>query len=72
MQTTTLTIDGIHCQGCVEIVTHVLEQQAGVKGVTVSLESKQARIAHDADQTSAHTLAQAVQEAGYTAASIPA
>ncbi len=67
MQTTTLTIDGMHCQGCVQIVTHVLEQQAGVKGVTVSLESKQARIAHDADQVAAKALVQAVQDAGYTA-----
>ena len=37
MQTTTLSIDGMHCQGCVQIVQNVIEQQAGVKGVSVSL-----------------------------------
>ncbi|MBH02655.1 MAG: copper-binding protein [Xanthomonadales bacterium] len=68
MQTTTLTIDGMHCQGCVQIVQNVIEQQAGVKGASVSLEAKQARIAHDADQVSPEALAQAVQDAGYTAA----
>ncbi|MES1927203.1 heavy-metal-associated domain-containing protein [Salinisphaera sp. T31B1] len=67
MQTATLTIDGMHCQGCVQIVQHVIEQQAGVKGCSVSLDPQQARVAHDADQVSAQTLAKAVQEAGYKA-----
>ena len=67
MQTTTLTIDGMHCQGCVQIVQHVIKQQAGVKGCSVSLDPQQARVAHDADQVSAQTLAKAVQEAGYKA-----
>lgn len=67
MQTTTLTIDGMYCQGCVQIVENVIEQQAGVKGVSVSLDAKQARIAHDADKVSPETLAKAVQDAGYTA-----
>lgn len=70
MQTTTLTIDGMHCGGCVQIVQHVLEQQAGVKGVTVSLDSKQARIAHAADQVSAEALAESVRDAGYNAAPV--
>ncbi|MEX1214449.1 heavy-metal-associated domain-containing protein [Saccharospirillum sp.] len=67
MKTTVLTIDGMHCDGCVQIVQHLLEQQAGVKGCSVSLDLKQARIAHDADQVSAETLAKAVAAAGYTA-----
>ncbi|GAB3684387.1 heavy-metal-associated domain-containing protein [Salinisphaera aquimarina] len=67
MQTTTLEIDGMHCQGCVQIVQHLLEQQAGVKGCSVSLDPQQARVAHDADQVSAQTLAKAVQDAGYAA-----
>jgi len=67
MQTTTLTLDGMHCQGCVQIVQNVLEQQAGVKGATVSLDPQQARIAFDANQVSAETLAQAINNAGYKA-----
>ena len=67
MQTTLLSIDGMHCQGCVQIVQNVIEQQAGVKGVSVSLDARQARIAHDGNQVSPETLAKAVQDAGYTA-----
>jgi len=68
MQTTTLSIAGMHCQGCVQIVQNVIEQQAGVKGCSVSLDAKQARIAHDAGKVSPEALAQAVEDAGYTAA----
>jgi copper chaperone CopZ len=67
MQTTTLEIDGMHCQGCVQIVQHLLEQQAGVKGCSVSLDPQQARIAHDADRVSAQALAKVVRDAGYAA-----
>lgn len=67
MQTTTLDIDGMHCNGCVQIVQHLLEQTPGVKGATVSLDSKQARIAHEAHQVSADALVEVVRRAGYTA-----
>ena len=67
MQTTLLSIDGMHCQGCVQIVQNVIEQQAGVKGASVSLDARQARIAHDANQVSPETLAKAVRDAGYPA-----
>ena len=39
----------------------------GVKGATVSLDAKQARIAFDASQVSAETLAEAINRAGYKA-----
>lgn len=67
LQTTTLDIDGMHCNGCVQIVQHLLEQTPGVKGAKVSLDSKQARIAHEADQVSADSLVEVVRRAGYTA-----
>lgn len=70
MQTTTLTIDGMHCGGCVQIVQNLLEQTPGVKGATVSLDAKQARIAHDTGQVSAENLIAAVNNAGYTAAPV--
>lgn len=70
MQTTTLIIHGMHCKGCEQIVQHVIEQQTGVKGCAVSLDTKQARIAHDADQVSLEALVKALQDAGYTAAPV--
>lgn len=67
MQSTVLTIEGMHCQGCAQIVQNVIEQQTGVKGCSVSLDAKQARIAYEVDQVSPETLVKAVQDAGYTA-----
>ncbi len=67
MKKLTLGIEGMHCGGCVEIVQHVIEQQDGIKGCTVSLEDRQARIAYDPERISADQIAQSVQGAGYTA-----
>ncbi|RTR00177.1 MerR family transcriptional regulator [Halomonas nitroreducens] len=67
MQTVRLTIKGMHCDGCAEIVRHVLEQQPGVKGCSVSHENGEAKVAVDTSQTSGERLAEAVQGAGYSA-----
>lgn len=67
MQTVRLTIEGMHCEGCAEIVRHVLEQQPGVKGCSVSHEYGEARVAVDTGQTSGERLAEAVKGAGYSA-----
>ncbi len=72
MQTVKLTVGGMHCDGCAEIVRHVLEQQPGVKGCTVSHESGEARVAVDTAQTPAERLAEAVQGAGYSASLVTA
>ena len=67
MQTVRLTIEGMHCNGCAEIVRHVLEQQPGVKGCSVSHENGEAKVAVDTRQTTSERLAEAVQGAGYSA-----
>ncbi|MDI5985916.1 cation transporter [Halomonas sp. M4R5S39] len=67
MQTVKLTIKGMHCDGCAEIVRHVLEQQPGVKGCSVSHANGEARVAVDTTQTPAERLAEAVRGAGYSA-----
>lgn len=67
MQTIKLSISGMHCNGCEEIVRHVLEQQPGVKGCSVSHESGQARVAVDETRISGEQLAEAVRGAGYSA-----
>ncbi|MCH4562416.1 MerR family transcriptional regulator [Halomonas sp. EGI 63088] len=67
MQTVRLTIGGMHCNGCAEIVRQVLEQQPGVKGCSVSHENGEAKVAVDTSQTSGEQLAEAVRGAGYSA-----
>ncbi|WP_341580876.1 MerR family DNA-binding protein [Marinobacter metalliresistant] len=67
MQTIRLSIGGMHCNGCEEIVRHVLEQQTGVKGCSVSHERGEARVAVDESRISDEQLAEAVRGAGYSA-----
>jgi copper chaperone CopZ len=67
MQTIRLSIGGMHCSGCEEVVRHVLEQQTGVKGCSVSHENGEARVAVDDSQISDEQLAEAVRGAGYSA-----
>ena len=57
----------VDCGGCEEIVRHVLEQQTGVKGCSVSHESGEARVAVDESRISDEQLAEAVRGAGYSA-----
>lgn len=67
MQTIKLSIGGMHCSGCEEVVRHVLEQQQGVKGCSVSHESGEARVAVDDSGIPQEQLAEAVRGAGYSA-----
>ena len=65
METTTLKIDGMTCQGCVASVTRVLKAVNGVSDAQVSLEANEARVTYDAGKTSLLTLSQAIEDAGY-------
>lgn len=70
MDTAMLKIDGMHCQGCVRVVQHVIEQVQGVRGCSVSLEAKQARVAYDPARVSGDAIAAAVHDAGYAATQV--
>lgn len=72
MKKLTLGIEGMHCGGCVEVVQHVIEQLDGIKGCTVSLDERQARIAYDPDQISPNQIVESVNGAGYKATPVPA
>ena len=65
METTTLKIDGMTCQGCVASVTRVLKAVNGVSDAHVSLEANEARVTYDAGKTSLAMLSQAIEDAGY-------
>jgi copper chaperone CopZ len=63
--TLTLSIEGMHCGGCVRRVTVALQ---GVEGVKVgSVEVGSARMAFDPNQASAEEIAAAVNRIGFTA-----
>lgn len=65
MQKTTLQIDGMTCQGCVNSVTRALQAVSGVADVQVDLASGQAKVDFNEQQTTPTALAAAVEDAGY-------
>lgn len=70
MQTATLNIDGMTCNGCVQSVKNALLRSAGVTDAQVSLEDKKAQVTFDEHLTSPAALANAVSEAGYEASEL--
>ncbi len=67
MQTTTIHIQGMTCQGCVNSINTVLRKLPNVYHVEVSLDSGHATIQHDPTQTSVDQLKAAIEEAGFEA-----
>ena len=66
MTTKTFNISGMTCGGCVRTVTTILQNQAGVNRVAVTLEPGQAEVQFDETQTSPEKLAAVVGQMGYT------
>ncbi|MDR2210190.1 MAG: cation transporter [Spirochaetaceae bacterium] len=66
MMKTTLSIDGMSCEHCVNHVKEALEEIPGVVSAAVSLGDKNALVEHG-DSVSLDALRGAVSEAGYEA-----
>ncbi|WP_224450005.1 heavy-metal-associated domain-containing protein [Haloprofundus salilacus] len=62
--TTTLTVEGMSCDGCEQSVVAALESVGGVKSATADHESNTANVEGDADPLD---LVVAVNDAGYEA-----
>ncbi len=65
METATLNVAGMTCQGCVASVTRVLKAVPGVSDVVVSLQPGTAKVAYDAMRTALPVLKAAIEDAGY-------
>ena len=68
METATLKVKGMTCQGCVASVTRVLKAVPGVRDVQVTLEPGTAKVSYDAAQASVPALKAAIEDAGYDVA----
>ncbi len=68
MQEISFRVPDIHCEGCTQRITRVLERLEGVRSAEVTLEDKQATARYDADVTGPDALKAAVEKAGYTPA----
>lgn len=62
-----LNITGMHCNGCADRITKVLNELNGVRSAEVSLDDGQAVVAYDEGQTGFSELKEAIEEAGYNA-----
>ena len=65
MRTLLLTVNGMHCQSCVENLARQLLSTQGVQDVKVDLGSRIARVDHDDELCKAIDLMSAVRRAGY-------
>lgn len=68
VRTVTLEVAGMHCGGCVVMITQALEKTPGVVSAKVSLEEGKAEVALSTNDDIIVELVAAVADAGYTAA----
>jgi copper chaperone len=68
METTTLKVNGMTCQGCVNSVTRVLQSMPGVSKVAVSLEKGEANFDYDPARSGLADVRKAVEQAGFETA----
>ena len=65
MNTVTLKIEGMHCDGCASIIQSLLERQPGTQKAAVSFKDAQARILYDPQAVSEELLVASVERGGY-------
>lgn len=65
-QAITFRIPDMHCEGCAQRLTNVLERIEGVRAAHVRFENKTAEVDYDADRADQEAMKQAVEKAGYT------
>ena len=65
MKKVSLKIEGMHCEGCSNRLTRVLENLVGVTSVNVSLENKKADIEYNEDILSIEEIKEAISDAGF-------
>jgi copper chaperone CopZ len=66
MNTVTLNIEGMHCDGCAANVQSLLERQAGIKKAATSYQDKQARVLYDPSAITEEQLVHIVERGGYS------
>ncbi len=64
-QMTTLNVEGMHCSGCEQRVTRVLEQLAGVKVLRVDHQQGEVEVRLDPAQGSLDEVRSRIEQLGY-------
>ena len=69
MKTATLKIEGMHCDGCAERITTLLEKEPGVRDAAVSFADGQARVRYNSHAIHQDRLVEVIEGGGF---SVPA
>ena len=67
METTSIKVGVMSCQGCVKNITGILSGLAGVISAEVSLEAAEAKVVHDPKIVARSALLGAIEDAGFDA-----
>ena len=65
MKKVEIKIEGMHCEGCSNRLTKVLNNVDGVKNAEVSLENKLANIEYDETVAKLEDFYEAIEDAGF-------
>lgn len=66
MTTTTLRIDGMHCDGCAARIQSLLSNKAGVRAATVSYADGAARLEFNPQSINEDSLIEVIELAGFS------
>ena len=69
MNTVTLKIEGMHCEGCAANIQSLLEHNGGVQKAVASFKGREARILYDANAVTEEQLVALIENSGYRVAS---
>ncbi len=69
MNTVTIKIEGMHCDGCAERITTLLEKEPGVRDAAVSFADGQARVRYNSHAIHQDRLVEVIEGGGF---SVPA
>lgn len=67
METKTIKVEGMTCDGCANRVKTVLEREPGVRGADVSYDAGEARVKYNEHTVQENRLRELIEGAGYTA-----
>lgn len=72
MEKLTFTIPDLHCQGCANRSTNILERLEGIQKADVTFDDRSARVEYDENKVSFEDMKEVLAKANYTAKMEPA
>ncbi len=70
MKTVTMTIDGMHCDGCAKRISTLLDKESGVREAFVSFVERLARVRYNPHVVSEGRLVEVMEKGGFTVSAL--